>query len=131
MSSAHPLLERGLPLLAALAGAAVLALAIGLSLGSLPLSPAELWHTLWSTDDSLAGRVLWELRLPRTLTAFAVGALLGLAGALMQVLLRNPLGDPYILGVSGGAAVAVLAAMWLGLPLLWQARKNRLCRDDP
>ena len=66
-------------------------------------------------------RILWELRLPRALTAFAVGALLGLAGALMQVLLRNPLGDPYVLGVSGGAACAVLLAMLLGLPLLWLA----------
>jgi iron complex transport system permease protein len=55
------------------------------------------------------------------LTAFAVGGLLAVAGALMQVLLRNPLGDPYVLGVSGGAATAVLVAMLLSLPVAWHA----------
>ena len=49
--------------------------------------------------------------MQRALAAFAVGALLALAGALMQILLRNPLADPYILGISGGAAVGALAAM--------------------
>jgi iron complex transport system permease protein len=55
-----------------------------------------------------------ELRLPRALAAFAVGGLLALAGALMQALLRNPLADPYILGISGGAAVGALGAMLAG-----------------
>ena len=55
--------------------------------------------------------VAWALRLPRALAAFAVGGLLALAGALMQVLLRNPLADPYVLGLSGGAAAGALAAM--------------------
>ena len=59
-------------------------------------------------------QILWELRVPRTLTAFITGALLGIAGALMQVLLRNPLGDPYILGVSGGASVGALLAILTG-----------------
>ncbi len=59
-----------------------------------------------------------DLRLPRALTAFAVGGLLAVAGVLMQVLLRNPLADPYILGTSGGAAVAALLAMLLGLSTL-------------
>jgi ABC-type Fe3+-siderophore transport system permease subunit len=57
---------------------------------------------------------VFELRLPRTLTAFAAGGVLALAGVLMQVLLRNPLADPFIMGVSGGAAVAALSAMLLG-----------------
>jgi len=59
-----------------------------------------------------------DLRLPRALTAFAVGGLLAVAGVLMQVLLRNPLADPYILGTSGGAAVAALLAILLGLSSL-------------
>ena len=59
-----------------------------------------------------------ELRLPRALAAFAVGGLLALAGALMQVLLRNPLADPYILGISGGAAVGALGAMLAGAAAL-------------
>ena len=54
------------------------------------------------------------LRLPRALCAFAVGGLLALAGALMQVVLRNPLADPYVLGISGGAAVGALLAILAG-----------------
>jgi iron complex transport system permease protein len=68
---------------------------------------------------ALARSLLWELRLPRALSAFAVGGLLALAGVLMQVLLRNPLADPYVLGVSGGAACAVMAALLLGLSATW------------
>lgn len=56
---------------------------------------------------------LWPLRAPRTFAACAVGALLALAGALMQLLLRNPLADPYVLGVSGGAATGAMMAGWL------------------
>lgn len=63
---------------------------------------------------SLDHQILFELRLPRMSTAFITGALLGIAGALMQVLLRNPLADPYILGVSGGASVAALLAITAG-----------------
>ena len=59
--------------------------------------------------------VIRDLRLPRTLAAFACGGLLALAGALMQVLLRNPLADPYILGISGGAGVGALLAIFFGL----------------
>lgn len=57
--------------------------------------------------------LLWQLRLPRALSAFAVGGLLALAGALMQLLLRNPLADPYVLGVSGGAASGAMLFSWL------------------
>ena len=58
--------------------------------------------------------MLLQLRVPRALTAFTVGALLAMAGALMQVLLRNPLAEPYVLGVSGGSAAGALLAMLLG-----------------
>jgi iron complex transport system permease protein len=60
-----------------------------------------------------------QLRLPRALGAFACGGLLALAGALMQVLLRNPLGDPYVLGISGGASVGALCALLFGMTALW------------
>jgi iron complex transport system permease protein len=63
---------------------------------------------------NLVRQVIFELRLPRALNAFSTGGLLALAGVLMQVLLRNPLADPYVLGISGGAAVAALGAMLLG-----------------
>jgi iron complex transport system permease protein len=90
-----------------------------LTIGSADIPPGEVLRHLTGDDGSIHDRIIDELRLPRVLSAFAVGGLLALAGALMQVLLRNPLGDPYILGVSGGAASAVLAAMLLGLPLVW------------
>lgn len=64
--------------------------------------------------------VIWMLRVPRVMAAFAVGGLLAVAGALMQVLLRNPLADPYVLGLSGGSAagalLAIFAAAYFGLP---------------
>jgi iron complex transport system permease protein len=86
-------------------------------LGSTDFGPVAVWHALATTEPSLARDIVLDLRLPRALTAFAVGGLLGLSGALLQVLLRNPLADPYVLGVSGGASVAALLALMLGLPL--------------
>jgi iron complex transport system permease protein len=63
--------------------------------------------------DNADAAMLLQLRVPRVLTAFVVGALLAMAGALMQVLLRNPLAEPYVLGVSGGSAAGALLAMLL------------------
>jgi iron complex transport system permease protein len=70
---------------------------------------------LLGEGSNLQQTLVLELRLPRTLSAFATGGLLAVAGALMQVLLRNPLADPYVLGLSGGAAVGALLAMLAGL----------------
>ena len=108
---------RALALLGALALAGLVA---GVAVGSVPIPPGRLLAVLLSDDRSTEALIVWELRLPRALTAFAVGGALALAGALIQVLLRNPLGDPYVLGVSGGASAAVLAALLVGLPVAWQ-----------
>jgi iron complex transport system permease protein len=104
---------RGRAALLALAGAALVSLLAALAIGSVTLPLAQVFGWLAGEPAPLVTTVL-ELRLPRALTAFAVGALLGLAGALLQALLRNPLADPYVLGVSGGAAVAALGALALG-----------------
>lgn len=72
------------------------------------------WTTLFEPGAEMSRAILLEVRLPRAVGAFACGGLLALAGALMQVLLRNPLADPYILGVSGGASVGALLALWWG-----------------
>jgi len=85
-----------------------------LQAGSYELSMTQLWNALSSQQKSVEQTIVWELRAPRAYVAFVCGGLLALAGALMQVLLRNPLADPYILGVSGGASVAALFAMFLG-----------------
>jgi iron complex transport system permease protein len=99
--------------------AAPLSLLYALSHGSLAISPAELWQAIHGSDSTLAQSVILELRLPRAASAFAVGGLLALSGALLQVLLRNPLADPYVLGISGGASVAVLLSMLAGLSTIW------------
>jgi iron complex transport system permease protein len=90
---------------------APLSLLFALSVGSVDVGWSALWSVLHGGASPLERAVLLELRLPRAAGAFAVGALLGMAGTLMQALLRNPLADPYVLGVSGGAAVAALLAM--------------------
>ena len=111
-------LRRALLIWLTLAGAALAAFALALGSGSTRLAPFELLQALTAPGDSLAGEIVMRLRLPRALAAFAVGGLLALAGALMQVLLRNPLADPYVLGLSGGAAVGALGAMLAGLGAL-------------
>jgi iron complex transport system permease protein len=87
---------------------------LSLALGSVPLSLPDVWGVLAGGGEPLQRTLVLELRLPRTLAAFATGALLAMAGALMQVLLRNPLADPYVLGLSGGAAVGALLSMLAG-----------------
>jgi iron complex transport system permease protein len=101
-------------LLLLLALAALLSLVLAISTGSTPLGLDTLMAALFERHDSVVREVILELRLPRALNAFSTGGLLALAGVLMQVLLRNPLADPYVLGISGGAAVSALAAMLLG-----------------
>lgn len=96
--------------------AALLAFAAALSLGAVTLGPAHWWAWLHGTDSREAGRIVAILRLPRALAGFTTGALLSLAGALLQALLANPLADPYVLGVSGGAAVCALLALSLAAP---------------
>ena len=103
--------SRLLPLMALLAALCLLA---AVSVGSTSLSPGAALRAVFGDRDSLAHQVIFALRLPRALNAFSTGGLLALAGVLMQVLLRNPLADPYVLGISGGAAVAALGAILLG-----------------
>ena len=87
--------------------------------GSVDLSFSDLTSYVLGDLPDLQRQVLEDIRLPRTLAAFVTGAALALAGVLMQVLLRNPLADPYILGLSGGAAVGALASIMLGLGGWW------------
>ncbi|MEW6165845.1 MAG: iron ABC transporter permease [Pseudomonadota bacterium] len=109
-----PARRRALLVIVLLALAGVASLALALATGSLSLPPGEVFAALAGADNAARAIVL-DLRLPRALAALACGGLLALAGALMQVLLRNPLADPYVLGVSGGAGVGALVAMLLGL----------------
>lgn len=107
-------MAKPIPLIIFLAVLAVLAMVLALSIGSAQLSFTQTLSALANPGESLHGNIVWQLRLPRASSAFVVGGLLAASGVLMQVLLRNPLADPYILGVSGGAAVFALLAIMLG-----------------
>ncbi len=113
------MMPRRFGLLAALLVASPLSVLFALAVGSVDISGYELWQALYGAGSGLHRTVILDLRLPRALSAFAVGGLLALAGALLQVLLRNPLADPYILGISGGAATAALGALLLGMGGAW------------
>jgi len=116
-----PSRRRAFFVLALLFTLATLSLVISLAAGSIPVTASDLFTALFggsrASEASLAVEVVRGLRLPRALGAFACGGLLALAGTLMQILLRNPLADPYVLGISGGAAVGALLAMLTGLAL--------------
>ncbi len=92
------------------------AVAAGLATGSVSLSADQLVSALLMREG-VASDIVWQLRAPRVFAAFVTGALLSVAGCFLQALLRNPLADPYIFGVSSGAAAGVLAAMLLGLTM--------------
>ncbi|KAF1020728.1 MAG: Ferric enterobactin transport system permease protein FepD [Paracidovorax wautersii] len=87
--------------------------AASLAWGARPLALARIVQMLWSPDDSIDAAIVWHYRMPRTGLAIMVGCALGMAGALMQALTRNPLADPGLLGVHAGAALAVVLAMSL------------------
>jgi iron complex transport system permease protein len=101
---------RGLGLLVTLAALALVAL-LGVWVGTRGMSFTSTWHVLWQPDGSEASVIIHEYRIPRTLLGVLVGTALGLSGALMQALTRNPLADPGLLGVSQGAATGVVVAI--------------------
>ena len=98
-----------------LALVSIAAMVVSVGTGSVSVPPGDVIAVILGDGSTLQQTLVLELRLPRTLSAFATGGLLAVAGALMQVLLRNPLADPYVLGLSGGAAVGALLAMLAGL----------------
>lgn len=94
--------------------ALVVALAAAVALGPAELGPDRLLAVLAGEGDATARAIVLDIRLPRAVLAGLVGAALSLAGAVLQALLRNPLAEPYVLGVSGGAAVGAVAAVVFG-----------------
>ena len=109
-----------------LLGAALVAsLVLAITVGPADITPVDVWasvlHHLGIGDSPLStlrDGIVWQLRLPRVLTAAAVGAGLALSGAVMQAITRNPLADPYLLGLSGGASLGAVSVLVLGATLL-------------
>jgi iron complex transport system permease protein len=89
---------------------------LGIGLGSSGSSPIAAWRELFGFEsgDQMMGSILWRIRLPRVILAALVGASLSLGGLVFQVLLRNPLAEPYILGISGGAAIGAICGILMG-----------------
>ncbi|MFD6054413.1 putative F420-0 ABC transporter permease subunit [Agromyces sp. NPDC060279] len=117
----------GRALAAGLVGLVLLAasLVVAVTLGPAELSPGEVLASLAAhlgfgepTLSPLRDGIVWQLRMPRVLTAAAVGAGLALCGAVMQAITRNPLADPYLLGLSSGASVGAVVVLVLGWGLL-------------
>ena len=89
----------------------VIALLLSLAIGSVAIAPSELWNALTGRSSELINTILWEIRLPRTILIALVGAALGGSGAAYQGLFRNPLADPYLIGIAAGAGLGAVLAM--------------------
>ncbi len=117
MNSDTPLiLKRMLMVSIVLAVALLATMFLGLSMGSSGNSFKAVWASLFgNAEDSVLGTIIWRLRLPRVIMAALVGATLSVGGLVFQALLRNPLAEPYILGISGGSAIGAILGILMGL----------------
>ncbi len=109
--------------------ALVLSVVVAVTIGPAELAPADVWHVVatrlgvgdalgFATPDRLVDGMVWQLRLPRVLTAAAVGGGLAVCGVVMQALTRNSLADPYLLGLSSGASLGAACVLVLGATVL-------------
>jgi iron complex transport system permease protein len=109
----------GARLALALGVLAALAVALGLLVGGARISVAELLHAAAGGGDPVTRAILLDLRAPRVALGFLVGGALAVCGAALQALVRNPLADPYLLGLSGGASLGAVLAIAAGLASVW------------
>ena len=116
MPSSHLTLRRTFFILITLTALLVFVSLVALMVGSSNLSAAEIWSSLTGgSEDDTIRTIILQLRIPRIVLAIIVGAGLSVAGATLQSLLRNPLAEPYILGISSGGTVGAFLAITLGL----------------
>ena len=111
-------LTRG-AVVATLAAAAVFAAVLGLLVGGSALGAGEALGALTGGGSETARAIVWDLRAPRVALGFLVGGALAVSGASLQALVRNPLADPYLLGLSGGASLGAVVAISTGLASVW------------
>lgn len=112
-SVSHPLAKRRTAVLIGAAVLLLIAAAASLMLGSVSFSFTEIMNGVFNSTDTLERRIVWELRLPRLLIGLIVGMCLAASGSILQGIMRNPLADPGIIGVSSGAGLAATAIMIL------------------
>lgn len=108
----------------ALAGLVLLAMTAHALVGSTWISGSDLWDGLLGQGDTT--NIVWQLRLPRVMSCLLVGAILGAVGSAFQALFRNPLTDPYVIGVSSGAAVGGALALVFGIGASWTGIAEQL-----
>ena len=95
----------------------IMALLLSVAVGSVYISPANVWRALvGQAPDETSAIILWSIRLPRTVLIALVGAALAGSGAAYQGLFRNPLADPYLIGVASGAGLGAVLAMSFNWP---------------
>ena len=99
-------MKRRILLLGFFAVLAVCSMLLSAAKGSVDIPIGEILGILGGVRDTANAQILWNIRLPRTIVAALVGINLALAGAILQAILRNPLADPHIIGISSGAALA-------------------------
>ncbi len=116
----HPLHWRTRPVwvLAVLVAISVVALFWSIGSGPVPLTWGEIAHALSGSGSEQASALIWKLRLPRAVLAFVAGGVLGLCGAALQGLFRNPLADPGLIGISAGGTLGAVTAIVTGFPVL-------------
>ena len=102
-----------------LGGVALGAVAVGLVLGPTAIGPGDVLAALLGRGDDTTVTIVRDLRATRAVLAFLVGGGLAVTGAALQALVRNPLADPYLLGLSGGAGLGAVAAIAFGLSGMW------------
>lgn len=107
----HPLAKKRTIVVTAFSIMLVLAITASLMIGPVSFSLSEIWSGLFTPDESLARRIVWELRFPRVLIGMIVGMCLASSGAILQGVMKNPLADPGIIGVSSGAGLAATTIM--------------------
>ena len=113
-------MKRPALLIVALTALLAVVFVVSLLVGEVWLNPLEVWRELFQPQPHLAALIVTDLRLPRTVLACLVGAALGLSGAVLQGLTRNPLAEPGLLGVSAGAALGAVIAIYFGLAMLFE-----------
>jgi len=97
----------------------VAAVALGLLVGGSNLGAGDAWRALTGGGDQTTRAIVWSLRAPRVALGFLVGGALAVTGAALQALVRNPIADPYLLGLSGGASLGAVIAIAAGLGSVW------------
>ncbi len=105
--------KRRIIILAALLVLATAGLVTSIMLGSVPVPPAEIWQYLSTNETTVNGEIIRNIRLPRALVALLVGINLALSGAILQAVMKNPLADPHIIGISSGAGLTGIFVMLL------------------